>query len=198
MSLEIVLIALGVAIAGVALVFALIALAPARTLLELDSAKGLAHMRVRPLWGLAVETEFIRNRGNSKKSRVGSLLKRIRELPRMAHAALIAPKLVAPARQLLKDIGALKPKASTIVVYVNAGHPMANLVIEVAQGLKATSPLGFEIRSREGLGLDLTAHIEANASPLKLWSVYRRFRTEPNVQEFLRRLRKESEPKPPR
>lgn len=198
MSLEVVLIALGIAVAGVILVFALIALAPARTLLEIDSAKGLAHMRVRPLWGLAAESEFIRNRGNSKTSRISNLLKRIRDLPRMAHAALIAPKLVAPARQLLRDIGALKPKASTIVVFVNAGHPMANLVIEVAQGLKATSPLGFEIRSREGLGLDLTAHIEANASPLTLWSVYRRFRSEPNVQEFLRRLRRESEPKPPR
>jgi hypothetical protein len=197
-SLEVVLIALGIGIAGVAIVFALIALAPARTLLELDSAKGLAHMRVRPLWGLAAETEFIRNRGNSKKSRVGNILKRIRGLPRMAHAALIAPKLVTPVKQLLKDIGALKPKVSTIVVFVNAGHPLANLLIEIAQELKAASPLGFEIRGREGLGLDLTAHIEANASPLTLWSVYRRFRTEPNVQEFLRRLHKESEPKPPR
>jgi hypothetical protein len=189
-NFDVILIALAVAVIGTAIVFALIAFAPARTLVEIDTAKALAHMRVRPLWGLAAETEFIRNRGNSKKSRVGNLLKRIRELPRMAHAALVAPKLVAPARQLLRDIGALKPRASTIIVYVNAGHPMANLVIEVAQGLKATSPLGFEVRSREGLGLDLTAHIEANASPLKLWSVYRRFRTEPNVQEFLRRLRK--------
>jgi hypothetical protein len=193
-SLGIILVALGIAVVGVALVFALIALAPARTLLEIDSAKGLAHMRVSPLWGLAAETEFIRNRGDSKKSRVSNLLKRIRDLPRMAHAMLIAPKLVAPARQLLRDIGALRPKASTIVVFVNAGHPMANLVIEVAQGLNATSPLGLEIRSREGLGLDLTAHIEANASPLTLWSVYRRFRSEPNVQEFIRRLRRESSP----
>jgi hypothetical protein len=195
-SLEIILIALAVAVCGIATVFALIALAPARTLLEIDSAQGLAHIRVRPLWGLAAETEFLRNRGNTKKSRIGTILKRVRDLPRMAHAALIAPKLVAPARQLLRDIGALKPKASTIIVFVNAGHPMANLVIEVAQGLKATSPLGFEIRSREGLGLDLTAHIEADASPLTLWRVYRRFRTEPNVQEFLRRLHKESEPTP--
>lgn len=190
MNFDVILIALAVAVSGLAIVFALIALAPARTLLEIDTMKALAHMRVRPLWGLAPETEFVRNRGNSKKSRVGNLLKRIRELPRMAHAALIAPKLVPPARQLLRDIGALKPRASTVVVYVNTGHPFANLVVEVARGLKATSPLGFEIRSREGLGLDLTAHIEANASPLKLWSVYRRFRTEANVQEFLRRLRK--------
>lgn len=192
MSLELVLIACGVAIGGVLLVFALILLSPARTVLEIDTAVGLAHLRLRPLWGLGPESAFMRNRGDMKKSRVSKLLSRLRDLPRMAHAALMLPKLVSPAKQLLTDIGAMKPSASRIVLSVNAAHPLANLAVEVVGALPDSLRRGVEIRSRETIGLDLLAHIEADASPLRLYQVYRRFRTNESVSEFLGRLRKDA------
>ena len=199
MSLELVLIACAIAIGGVALVFALILLSPARTVLEIDTSVGLAHLRLRPLWGLGPESAFMRNRGNMKTSRVSKLLARLRDLPRMAHAALMLPKLVTPAKQLLNDVGAMKPSASRIVLSVNAAHPLANLAVEVVGALPDSLRRGVEIRTREAIGLDLVAHIEADASPLRLWQIYRRLRTEPNFDEFLRRLRKEApEPATPR
>jgi hypothetical protein len=191
-SLELVLIACAIAFGGVTIVFGLILLSPARTVLEVDTSMGLAHLRLRPLWGLGPETAFMRNRGNVKTSRVSKLLSRLRDLPRMAHAALVLPKLVAPAKQLLNDIGAMKPSASRIVLSVNAAHPLANLAVEVVGALPDTLRRGVEIRTRETIGLDLVAHIEADAPPLRLYQVYRRFRTEPNVAEFLSRLRKDS------
>lgn len=199
MSLELVLVAVAMAIGGIALVFSLILLAPARTLLEIDTATGLALLRVRPLWGFAPESAIRRNRGDMKKSRVSKLLARLRDLPRMAHAALVLPKLVTPAKQLLTDIGAMKPSASRIVLSVNAAHPLANLAVEVVGALPESLRRGIEVRSRDTIGLDLVAHIEAGASPLRLYQVYRRFRTEPNVDEFLRRLRKDApDPATPR
>jgi len=198
-SLELVLIACAIAIGGVALVFALILLSPARTVLEIDTSVGLAHLRLRPLWGLGPESAFMRNRGNMKTSRVSKLLARLRDLPRMAHAALMLPKLVTPAKQLLNDVGAMKPSASRIVLSVNAAHPLANLAVEVVGALPDSLRRGVEIRTRDTIGLDLIAHIEADASPLRLWQIYRRLRTEPNFDEFLRRLRKEApEPATPR
>ena len=181
------------------IVFALILLSPARTVLEIDTSVGLAHLRLRPLWGLGPESAFMRNRGNMKTSRVSKLLARLRDLPRMAHAALMLPKLVTPAKQLLNDVGAMKPSASRIVLSVNAAHPLANLAVEVVGALPDSLRRGVEIRTREAIGLDLVAHIEADASPLRLWQIYRRLRTEPNFDEFLRRLRKEApEPATPR
>lgn len=191
MTLQLALIACAIAVGGVLLVFGLILLAPARTVLEVDTSMGLAHLRLRPLWGLGPESAFMRNRGNMKTSRVSKLLSRLRDLPRMAHAALMLPKLVSPAKRLLTDIGAMKPSASRIVLSVNAAHPLANLAVEVVGALPESLRRGVEIRTRDTIGLDLVAHIEADASPLRLYQVYRRFRTEPNVGEFLSRLRKD-------
>lgn len=192
MSLELALIACGIAIGGVLLVFGLILLSPARTVLEIDTSKGLAHLRLRPLWGLGPESAFMRNRGDMKKSRVSKLLSRLRDLPRMAHAALLLPKLVTPAKQLLTDIGAMKPSASRIVLSVNAAHPLANLAVEVLGALPESLRRGVEVRTRDTIGLDLLAHIEADASPLRLYQIYGRFRTNESVSEFLGRLRKDA------
>ncbi len=199
MSLELALIAVAIGVGGVILVFALILLSPARTVLEIDTSHGLAHLRLRPLFGFGPESAFMRNRGDVKRSRVTKLLSRLRDLPRMAHAALLLPKLVTPAKQLLTDIGAMKPSASRIMLSVNAAHPLANLAVEVVGALPDALRRGIEIRPREAIGLDLVAHIEADASPLRLWQIYWRLRTEPNVDEFLSRLRKDgAEPATPR
>lgn len=192
MSIGIVLIGGGIGLAGIAIVFALILFAPARAVLEIDTARSIARVRVRPLWATAPETTLERRPGASRKSMLTRLVQRIGDLPRVAHAALIAPKLVAPVRQMLTDIAALKPSANRITVSLNAVHPLANALIELAAGLPESIRRGVEIRTRDGVGPDFAAHIEASAAPLTLWRIYRRFRTDANVREFLRRLSKET------
>lgn len=182
-------VALFVAVAGVTLVFALMALAPARTVLRIDTAMGVTHVRVRPLFGVAPTIEFART-PKARKGLVAKLVQGVRDLPRMAHAALALPGLVAPARRLLGDVDALKPSTKRIVLFAPAVHPVATLLLEVANGLPDSVRRGVEVRTRDGLSIDFLVHVEADAAPLKLWIIYRRVRRDPGVQQFLLRLRK--------
>jgi hypothetical protein len=185
-------IALMVAIGGVALVFGLLLLAPARTLLEVDTALGVARARIRPVWGMGPAIEFARRSSQgTQRSPIAKLVSRVRDLPRLANAALALPKLVRPIRRLLTDLDALKPSKKHIVLSAPPIHPVATLVLEVANGLPESVRRGVEVRTKDGLSVDFAARVEANAAPLTLWRMYRRFRGDEGVREFLRRLRKQ-------
>lgn len=185
MSAGLIALWLGLAVAGLLVVFALLLLSPAHAIIEIDTAASLARARVRPLWGVAPE---IMLGGASRNGVRRSALRKWRKAPRLLHALLVAPKLIGPLRRLLRDIAALKPRASRISAAANAAHPVANLLIDLIAGLPAPIRQGVEITTREGVGLDLAVHLDVNASPLRLYSVARRFRGDPGVREFMHRL----------
>jgi len=185
MSAGLILIWLLLALAGLIVVFALLLLSPARALIEIDTAASLARAKVRPLWGLAPEITL---GGAARHGVRGSALRKWRKAPRLLHALLVAPKLIGPVRQLLRDIAALKPRASRISAAANAAHPIANLLIELIAGMPVSLRHGVEITTREGVGFDLAVHIDATAAPLRLYSIVHRFRSASGVREFMRRL----------
>ena len=166
-------------------------LLPARSRIEVDTGRGLARVRTRPLWGVAPEIDLFSHNVNDRKA---NLLQRWRDTPRLLHALLHAPKLVGPTRRLLTDLYALKPAVSRFHVIANAVHPTANLAIELAGQLPDAMRRGVEISRRDGLGLDVVAHFDLRSSPLALMIVLNRYSHAPAVLEFLRRLR--GKPKP--
>jgi hypothetical protein len=185
MSAGLILIWVLLALAGLILVFALLLLSPAHAIIEIDTAASLARAKVRPLWGLAPEITL---GGAARHGVRRSALRKWRKAPRLLHALLVAPKLIGPVRQLLRDIAALKPRASRISAAANAAHPTANLLIDLIAGLPASLRQGVEVTTRDGVGLDLAVHLDATASPLRLYCIAHRFRSAPGVREFARRL----------
>lgn len=187
---ELVVITVGIAVLGVALVFALVAFAPARAVLDIDTANSIASVRVRPLWGMAPEAVFAR-KPSPLRSAAAKVVQGVRDLPRMAHAALALPKLVAPIKQLLTDIAELNPSSKRIIISAPPIHPIATVALDVLNQLPQSVRGGVEVQTRDGFSVALAAHVEANAAPLTLWRIYHRFRGDAGLQEFLRRLRKE-------
>jgi hypothetical protein len=173
-----------------ALVFAALYFAPARTTVAIDTAASAAQAEMRLLWGLG---PLVRAHA-LPKAELGKPLAAFHDTARIGHA-LMTPGIADVSYRALRKLVGLKPRLASLQISLNLADPAQNLVVQTAaQAAMAAAPASMRdtvtISKGETPGAELVGRFDVTASPAKLASIYAELKRSEPAREFRRRLKR--------
>jgi hypothetical protein len=188
---------LWVALAPVAAVLAVVLLGyvtPARVRVLVDTISQTARTKAQLFWGVGPIFTF----ETRPSSDAGHFLADFHDVTRAANA-LMTPGIADETVRAVQRIIALNPKIAHVSLIYSLGDSSKDLVVRTAvQAALAVAPervrSSFELSKREQPGADFAAKFEFFASPMRMLSIYGKFRNARAVREFRKRLSRDLKP----